>query len=31
MEDELRKSGIDEIIGKVNMLKLGHAIQNLMR
>ena len=31
MEDELRKSGIDEIIGKVNMLKLGEAIKKLMR
>jgi len=31
MEDELKKSGIDDIIGKVNMLKLGEAIQKLMR
>jgi len=30
MEDELRKSGIDDIIGKVNMLKLGEAIKKLM-
>jgi len=30
MEDELRKSGIDDIIGKVNMLKLGEAINKLM-
>lgn len=30
MEDELRKSGIDDIIGKVNMLKLGDAINKLM-
>jgi len=31
MEEELKKSGIDAIIGKVNMLKLGEAIQKLMR
>ena len=30
MEDELRKSGIDDIIGKVNMLKLGEAINKMM-
>ena len=30
MEDELRKSGIDDIIGKVNMLKLGEAINKLL-
>ena len=30
MEDELKKSGIDDIIGKVNMLKLGEAISKLM-
>ena len=31
MEDELKKSGIDAIIGKVNMLKLGDAIKKLIR
>ena len=30
METELRKYGVDAIIGKVNMLKLGEAIKNLM-
>lgn len=30
METELRKYGVDAIIGKVNMLRLGEAIQNLM-
>lgn len=31
MEDELKSLGIDEIIGKVNMLKLGEAINKYMR
>jgi len=31
MEEELRKSGVNDIIGKVNMLKLGEAIQRLLR
>jgi len=31
MQNELEKAGIDAIIGKVNMLKLGDAIQKLMR
>ena len=30
MEDELKRLGIDAIIGKVNMLKLGEAITELM-